>query len=175
MKYRVASVDNPNSAELWNNIGMCFFGKKKYVAAVTCLKKAIYLDPFQWIAAFNLGLVYLNTEQYASAFHYFSSAVNLKPDFGNSYMYLGITLSKLNDFDSACKSFDRALEIDPEGWDVCLNYAIVLNNHSQASRALMLFNKSETIYKTLEEDDKDDDLMKARSELAKALGLSLKT
>ena len=31
-KYRVAAVALPESPHLWNNIGMCFFGKKKYVA-----------------------------------------------------------------------------------------------------------------------------------------------
>ena len=105
MKYRIAAVHNPDSSELWNNIGMCFFGKQKYVAAIACLKRALYLDPFQWIAAFNLGLVNLNTKQYASAYHFFSVAINLKPDFSNSYMYLGITLNHLNDFESACQAF----------------------------------------------------------------------
>jgi Bardet-Biedl syndrome 4 protein len=28
VKYRVAAVQTPNSAQLWNNIGMCFFGKQ---------------------------------------------------------------------------------------------------------------------------------------------------
>ena len=101
LKYRIGSVYNPDSSELWNNIGMCFFGKAKYVASIACLKRALYLDPFQWIVAFNLGLVHLNTQQYASAYHYFSVAINLKPDFSNSYMYLGITLNRLKDFDSA--------------------------------------------------------------------------
>lgn len=32
VKYRVAAVQTPNSAQLWNNIGMCFFGKQRYVA-----------------------------------------------------------------------------------------------------------------------------------------------
>lgn len=32
VKYRIAAVHTPNSAQLWNNIGMCFFGKQKYVA-----------------------------------------------------------------------------------------------------------------------------------------------
>ena len=31
-KYRVAAVNTPESPPLWNNVGMCFFGKKKYVA-----------------------------------------------------------------------------------------------------------------------------------------------
>ena len=62
LKYRIAAIYNPDSAELWNNIGMCFFGKQKFVASIACLKRALYLDPFQWIASFNLGLVYMNTE-----------------------------------------------------------------------------------------------------------------
>ena len=31
-KYRIAAQETPESPPLWNNIGMCFFGKKKYVA-----------------------------------------------------------------------------------------------------------------------------------------------
>eukprot|EP00397_Hematodinium_sp_SG-2012_P028840 GEMP01030404.1.p1 GENE.GEMP01030404.1~~GEMP01030404.1.p1 ORF type:complete len:400 (+),score=64.75 GEMP01030404.1:35-1234(+) len=86
VKYRVAAVHTPNSAQLWNNIGMCFFGKQKYVAAIACLKRALYLDPFEWIISYNLGLVHLNTAQYASAFHFFSASINLKTDFPSSYM-----------------------------------------------------------------------------------------
>ena len=40
VKYRVAAVKEPNSAQLWNNVGMCFFGKNRFVAAIACLKKA---------------------------------------------------------------------------------------------------------------------------------------
>jgi hypothetical protein len=28
VKYRIAAVQTPNSAQLWNNIGMCFFGER---------------------------------------------------------------------------------------------------------------------------------------------------
>ena len=31
-KYRLVTQSSPESPHLWNNIGMCFFGKKKYVA-----------------------------------------------------------------------------------------------------------------------------------------------
>ena len=27
IKYRINAISNSNSAQLWNNIGMCFFGK----------------------------------------------------------------------------------------------------------------------------------------------------
>ena len=39
-RYRVAAVYTPSSAQLWNNIGMCFFGKCKFVAAISCLKRS---------------------------------------------------------------------------------------------------------------------------------------
>ena len=62
-KYAVSAHYNPNSAELWNNIGMAYFGKGKYVAAIACLKKAQYLEPFKWSISYNLGLIHLNTQQ----------------------------------------------------------------------------------------------------------------
>ena len=65
-KYKTASGVTPESPHLWNNIGMCFFGKKKYVAAIACLKRANYLAPFDWKILYNLGLVHLTLQQFAS-------------------------------------------------------------------------------------------------------------
>ena len=42
---------------------MCFYRKERYVAAIACLKRAFFLDPFAWIISFNLGLVHLCTGQ----------------------------------------------------------------------------------------------------------------
>mmetsp|Transcript_6204 Transcript_6204/g.21997 ORF Transcript_6204/g.21997 Transcript_6204/m.21997 type:complete len:398 (-) Transcript_6204:1045-2238(-) len=151
VKYRVAAVQTPNSAQLWNNIGMCFFGKQRHVAAIACLKKALYLDPFEWIISYNLGLVHLHTEQYASAFHYFSSSINLKPDFPSSYMFLSllaltptliscctsrqlaIALSRLDDYDNACAAYEKAIEMDSD-FLFHLNYAVMLVNNGQVDK-----------------------------------------
>lgn len=119
-KYRVVACAIPESPPLWNNIGMCFFGKKKYVAvsvpyspwsyssmwllgllslsylgwvplflqAISCLKRANYLAPFDWKILYNLGLVHLTMQQYASAFHFLSAAINFQPKMGELYMLL---------------------------------------------------------------------------------------
>jgi Bardet-Biedl syndrome 4 protein len=107
VKYRVAAVQAPNSAQLWNNVGMAFFGKQKHVAAIACLKRALYLDPFEWIVAYNLGLVHLHTEQWASSFHYLTAAIHLRPSLGAAYGYLGLALSKLDDLDNACAAYEK--------------------------------------------------------------------
>ncbi|KAJ9508090.1 hypothetical protein QJQ45_021437 [Haematococcus lacustris] len=111
VKYRIAAVQTPNSPQLWNNIGMCFFGKQRYIAAIACLKKALYLGPFEWIISYNLGLVHLHTDQAASAFHYLSASINLKSDFPHSYMYLAVALSKLEDIDNACAAYEKAIQM----------------------------------------------------------------
>uniref|UniRef100_A0A8C2EXL9 Bardet-Biedl syndrome 4 n=1 Tax=Cyprinus carpio TaxID=7962 RepID=A0A8C2EXL9_CYPCA len=83
-----------NNPPLWNNIGMCFFGKKKYVADISCLKRANYLSPFDWKILYNLGLVHLTMQQYASAFHFLSATINLRPRMSELYMLLAAKYHK---------------------------------------------------------------------------------
>lgn len=170
VKYRVAAVHTPNSAQLWNNIGMCFFGKTKYVAAISCLKRALYLDPFEWIISYNLGLVHLNTGQYASAFHFFSSSINLKPDFPSSYMYLAITLSRLDDFVNACSAYEKAIDMESDHM-FHLNFAVTLFNHGDTAAAKTQFVQFETLFTALDEETRnsDPDVLEQRQMLSKLL------
>ena len=156
VKYRVAAVQTPNSAQLWNNIGMCFFGKQRYVASIACLKRALYLDPFEWIISYNLGLVHLNTGQYASAFHYFSTSINLKPDFPSSYMYLAITLNRLDDFENACAAYEKAIDME-EDHLFELNYSITLFNNDEVDKARDHFAEFDKLWGRLDEDTKNSD------------------
>lgn len=43
VKYRVAAVQTPNSPQLWNNIGMCFFGKQ--VRREGCNRSEVFGGP----------------------------------------------------------------------------------------------------------------------------------
>eukprot|EP00357_Protocruzia_adherens_P018472 CAMPEP_0115007542 /NCGR_PEP_ID=MMETSP0216-20121206/21264_1 /TAXON_ID=223996 /ORGANISM="Protocruzia adherens, Strain Boccale" /LENGTH=425 /DNA_ID=CAMNT_0002374549 /DNA_START=39 /DNA_END=1316 /DNA_ORIENTATION=- len=170
IKYRIAAVHNTNSAQLWNNIGMCFFGKQKYVAAVACLKKALYLDPFEWITSYNLGLVHLNVHQNASAFHYLSAALNIKPDFASTYMYLGVALNRLNDFENACNAFEKAISMERDHL-FFLNYSVVLVNAGQIDSAKKMFGEFEVVFGELPEDiqSADVDVTEQRNLLSQTL------
>nr|KAF6483256.1 Bardet-Biedl syndrome 4 [Rousettus aegyptiacus] len=111
-KYRVVACAVPESPPLWNNIGMCFFGKKKYVAAISCLKRASYLAPFDWKILYNLGLVHLTMQQYASAFHFLSAAINFQPKMGELYMLLAVALTNLEDTENAKRAYAEAVRLD---------------------------------------------------------------
>lgn len=100
--YRYKATNIFESPSLWNNIGLCFAIKKKFVAAVSCLKRALYLNPIDWRINFNLGLINLQLRQYASAFHFLKNAVancgNTNP---NILSLLGMT-SRIDLFRIEC-------------------------------------------------------------------------
>lgn len=162
--------------------------------AIACLKRALYLDPFEWIISYNLGLVHLNTAQYASAFHYFSASINLKPDFPSSYMYLAITLSRLDDFDNACSAYEKAIEMERYGFrgaamllishSACfprdsdhlfhLNYSITLYNNDDVDRAKEHFGEFQRLFDELDDDTRnaDPEVNEQAVALGAALGMS---
>ena len=166
IQYKISTITNPNSALIWNNLGLCFFAKNKFIAATTCLKKAIYLEPFEWIINFNLGLIYLGNLQYSSAFIYMNTAASLKNDYFLIYMYLGIILSFLDDIGNAIQYYDKALTLQ-EDYLVLYNYVVSLIKNEMFANAKEKLMKFEKIYSTkkgqyMEDNFIEEDLPKIK-------------
>ncbi|XP_046842582.1 Bardet-Biedl syndrome 4 protein-like [Xenia sp. Carnegie-2017] len=138
-KYRVAAAATPESAQLWNNIGMCFFGKKKHIAAISCLKRAAYLAPFEWKIFYNLGLIHITIHQFASAFHFISGALSLQPRNGELFMLLAVALTHLDDSENAKKAYEQAILFDKEDPAICLNYCVLLYKIKERRNAAKQF------------------------------------
>jgi Bardet-Biedl syndrome 4 protein len=124
---------------------MCFYGKKKFVAAISCLKRANYLAPFDWKILHNLGLVHLTMQQYASAFHFLSAAINLRPKNGHLYMLLAVALTNLEDLENARKAYLEALKIEPESIFARVNLTVFLFNCGEISAAARQYAETDVI------------------------------
>ncbi|XP_061404733.1 Bardet-Biedl syndrome 4 protein [Lethenteron reissneri] len=152
-KYRVAAHSAPESPPLWNNIAMCFFGKKKYVAAISCLKRAHYLAPFDGKVLYNLGLVHLTMQQHASAFHFLSAAISLMPRMGELYMLLAVALNNLGDPENGRRAYEQSVALDEVNPLASLNFAVFLYNQGDKKAALAQFHELEaTVAKQREEN-----------------------
>ncbi|KAF2364093.1 Tetratricopeptide repeat [Trinorchestia longiramus] len=170
-KYRVAAQVIPESPALWNNIAMCFYGKKKYVAAISCLKRANYLAPFEWRVLYNLGLVHLTMQQTTSAFHFLSAAVNLKPTKGQIFMLLAVTLSQLEDESNARLAYKQCVTLETKDPTVCLNFAIFLLRQGDKAEALKMYSQFEArVLKIRQNVELDSQLLEAGRRLAIELG-----
>lgn len=175
VKYRVAALQTPNSAQLWNNVGMCFFGKGKHVAAIACLKRALYLDPFEWIVALNLGILHLHTEQFASAFHFLTAAINLRPGLAAAYLHLGTALARLDDLDNACAAFEKGLQLERSPL-AHLNFAATLLDAGREGRAAEQLRCFDEALAALDAPARaalaeDAEVAEARRALGEALGV----
>ena len=127
----------------------------------------LYLDPFEWIIAYNLGLVHLNTGQNASAFHFFSASINLKSDFPASYMYLAISLARLDDFENSCSAYEKAMGME-EDHMTHLNFAITLYNFGEVSRAKEEFAHFQRMFAACGSDvEHDEDVISQSNALRK--------
>ncbi|XP_015727860.1 Bardet-Biedl syndrome 4 protein isoform X1 [Coturnix japonica] len=171
-KYRAVASSMPESPPLWNNIGMCFFGKKKYVAAISCLKRANYLAPFDWKILYNLGLVHLTLKQYASAFHFLSAAINFQPKMGELYMLLAVALTNLEDIENAKRSYEQAVALDKCNPLLNLNYAVLLYNHGDKKGALCQYQEMERKVTALKESnslDFDPEMVEVAQKMGTAL------
>nr|XP_048279874.1 Bardet-Biedl syndrome 4 protein isoform X3 [Myodes glareolus] len=171
-KYRVVACAIPESPPLWNNIGMCFFGKKKYVAAISCLKRANYLAPFDWKILYNLGLVHLTMQQYASAFHFLSAAINFQPKLGELYMLLAVALTNLEDTENAKRAYAEAARLDKCNPLVNLNYAVLLYNQGEKKGALAQYQEMEKKVNFLK-DNSPLEFDSEMVEMAQKLGAAL--
>ncbi|XP_031784339.1 Bardet-Biedl syndrome 4 protein isoform X1 [Nasonia vitripennis] len=134
-KYKIAAQSMSESWALWNNVGMCLYGKQKYVSAITCLKRAHYLNPLALPAACNLGIVYLATGQPASAAIYLCAAVAAGPNSAMPYLLLGLALKRLEDLEGAERALEKAHSLAPQDPQVLINYAVVLDAGRKEERA----------------------------------------
>ncbi|EEB14078.1 bardet-biedl syndrome 4, bbs4, putative [Pediculus humanus corporis] len=173
-KYKIASVSLAESPCLWNNIGMCFFGKKKLIAAISCLKRANFLSPLDWKILYNLGLVHISAQQYASAFHYLTSAMNLHPNIHRVYLPLAITLTHLNDAKNAIFAFDKMSEHSPDDPLTFLNYSLFLYKQNDLTKSIDKYNKFQELVETGKNVDSnvseiDSNVIKVATNLIKIL------
>ena len=58
--YKRAYKTSNNSAVLWNDVGICMHKNNKNIAAYSCFKRALFLDPFKWDIQANLALLFIN-------------------------------------------------------------------------------------------------------------------
>eukprot|EP00041_Stephanoeca_diplocostata_P015833 m.303998 g.303998 ORF g.303998 m.303998 type:complete len:458 (+) comp20171_c1_seq1:348-1721(+) len=170
-KYRVPAATAPDSAETWNNIGMCFYGLGKEVAAISCLKHAAYLNPFEWKTQFNLGLAHMKVRQYASAFQFLSAASNFEPDFADTYMLLGSALLYLDDAANARAAFEKATSLAPTDPTIALNYAIALYADQDFAGAAAKLAIYEANRSPSASDDAEKELQQAADKLSAAIQL----
>lgn len=162
-KYKIAAQSTPESSALWNNVGMCFYGKQKFVAAISCLKRAHYFNPLAFLPLYNLGIVFLATGQPASAAIYLCAAVNAEPKNPMPYLLLGLALKRLDDLEGSEKALSLAHSLSPQDPLVLINYAVILDAVGKETEALEMLSAVNDIMAVIDVDSQISQMAKRLS------------
>lgn len=168
-KYRLSPSFPP---QLWSNLSFVFFSKGQHLPATSCLLRAHYHAPLEWIINYNLGLLCLSTRRDSTAAHYLRTASSLNPDYPETFMLLGIALSRLGDTVMSHAAFEKALNLDSHHHASQLNFAISLYNHgfkNDARSRLEQFRQSRIAMKNSKKNELDPEATSISAALEIAL------
>jgi tetratricopeptide (TPR) repeat protein len=111
----------PDSARVYNNLGLLYANDGENEEAAVLYKKAIEIDPNYARAHNNIGVVYREMEKNQEAIVSYRKAVELNPKYAQAYNNLGRVYSAVGKSQEAIDAYKKAIEISP-------NYIKAYNN-----------------------------------------------
>ena len=94
LSFKALMYDN-NLAEAYTAMGVSYFIWGKFEEAGASARKAIELDPDDFIAYWTLGRIHFANGEYAQAYDVYQRVIKLKPEFVNAYSDLRMTCQRL--------------------------------------------------------------------------------
>lgn len=106
-QYQKIIETNPNDAEAYYNIGIVYYGEKKYDESKAQFQKAIEIYPDFSEAYYSLGVVYYAEANYDKAIETFSKAVQIDPRNYGAIYQLGVVYNIKKDKTQALAQVDK--------------------------------------------------------------------
>ena len=114
-EYKKAIALDPNSAIIYNRLGVAHSELKQYDAALDAYQKALELSPTTAEPYYNIGLVYLKQGDLPRATEAFKRAIAINTKWGDAYIGLGEVYLKQGDFGQAARAYKQSTRFNPNG------------------------------------------------------------
>ena len=126
----------PMSAEVYNNIGVCYEKQGQVKMAAKSYEKAISIDPRFYPSYNNLGIIYYRLKDFDKARAAYEQALQLNPGNSQSEVNLALVYERLRRGELARRTLERVLTNDPENPEAHYNLARMLEEQGQHEKAL---------------------------------------
>jgi tetratricopeptide (TPR) repeat protein len=131
----------PQSSDLWYNLGLLFFFHDDYAMAKDMMEYVLILNPQDSRAQDILGYIALDTKHWESAIVIYSRMARLDPSNERICNNIGISHQTADRFEPAKEAFEVALSHNPLNITVLNNLANLYMIHNQFDQAKKLFSK----------------------------------
>jgi TolB-like protein/Flp pilus assembly protein TadD len=112
LSFKALMYDN-NLAEAYTAMGVSYFIWGKFEEAGASARKAIELDPDDFIAYWTLGRIHFANGEFGLAYDVYQRVIKLKPEFVNAYSDLRMTCQRLGREQDAERARGELLERMP--------------------------------------------------------------
>ncbi len=136
-QFRKAVALQPDSAEAYYGLGICYGGLKQTTEEIQSYTQALNFKPTMLAALLDLGTAYFNQGSYDLAIRYYREAVAAKPDDSRILFNLGAAHLKKDQYDLAVQAYLQVVRIDPKAGDAhhALAYGFyMLGNYAEAQK-----------------------------------------
>ena len=133
--YRAALAKEPNSARLYNKIGINELQMARFNEARKDFERAIKYDRQFADAYNNLGVIFYLEKKYGKAIKRYEDAIKLRQDSGSFYSNLGAAYFSKKEFEKASLAYNQALRIDPDIFERTSHTGVQAQMSSPGDRA----------------------------------------
>jgi Flp pilus assembly protein TadD len=126
----------PMSAEVYNNIGVCYEKQGQVKMAAKSYEQAIIINPRFYPSYNNLGIIYYRLKNFDKARAAYEQALQLNPGNSQSEVNLALVYERLRRGELARRTLERVLTNDPENPEAHYNLARMLEEQGQHEKAL---------------------------------------
>jgi Tfp pilus assembly protein PilF len=149
----------PMSAEVYNNIGVCYEKQGQLKIAAKYYEKAISINPRFYPSYNNLGIIYYKMQDFSKARAAYEQALHLNPGNSQSEINLALVYERLRRGELARRTLERVLINDPENAEAHYNLGRMLEDQGQPDKAITHYRKfltsNSSAYPRLREKVKD--------------------
>ena len=118
----------PREKRIHYNLGIHYWNKKEFSAAIDAYSKALALDPNYGSALNGLGYTYADMGNYEKAIEYFEKYASVSPGDANPLDSLAEIYFQIGQLDNSIKKYQEAVEAKPDFfeayWRVAYVYAL---------------------------------------------------
>jgi tetratricopeptide (TPR) repeat protein len=149
----------PMSAEVYNNIGVCYEKQGNLKMAAKSYEKAISIDPRFYRSYNNLGIIYYKLKDFNKARAAYEQALQLNPGNSQSEINLALIYERLRRDELARRTLEQVLINDPKNAEAHYNLGRMLEGQGQHEEAITHYRQflasNPSTYPQLREKVKD--------------------
>ena len=143
--FKKAITLNPNSPEVFYNLGLSFHNDGNFKSALLSYREAIKLKPNYAEAHCNLGMSFSELGDFEEALVCYQKATEIDPKYAGAYYNLGNIYREKENWILAIDNYNRAIDIQPNYAEAHCNLGKVLYAFGDKNSALRSIERANVL------------------------------